>query len=114
MKILTADGAEVDVLIGLAPRGWTARRVAQALRTDPFQTRTSLDPIILTHPRTGKQKVLSEFVEDLVGDQRFGIETQDAVILVSRLQNSAIGTVYVPVGVIHVKESAELLRGHKK
>ena len=103
LKLITTTGLQVEVVIGLAPKGWTSKMVIEALRRDPHQTRVSIAPIMLTHPRTGKTRVLSEFVEDLVGEQRFGIETEDAVLLISRITNSALGAIFLPMGAIHIK-----------
>jgi hypothetical protein len=88
---------EINVYRVLAPKGWTANRVTGYLRVDPYQMRTSRYLIPLTHPRTGKTLPLKEFVDDMIGDSRFCIETTDAFVFVSRVQNSAFGTIFIPV-----------------
>lgn len=86
---------EIDVYRVLAPKGWTSARVNGYLHADPYQSRVSRNMIPLTHPRTGKTLPLKEFVMDMIGDSRFAIETEDALVFVSRVQNSAIGTVFI-------------------
>jgi hypothetical protein len=88
---------EVSVYRVLAPRGWSCSRVTGYLRVDPYQTRVSRHLVPLTHPRTGKTLPLKEFVQDIIGDSRFAIEATDGLVFVSRIQNSAFGSVFIPV-----------------
>lgn len=91
---------DINVYRVLAPAGWSANRVKGYLHADPYQTRVSRNMIPLTHPRTGKTLPLKEFVADMIGDSRFAIETEDALVFVSRVQNSAIGTVFIAVATL--------------
>lgn len=88
----------MQVEIALAPKGWTSRQVLIHLKLDPYQSRVSQHPIILTHPRTGKQAILKEYVEDLLGDSRFCIEATDKLVWVSKLQSPG-GTIFLPTAV---------------
>lgn len=94
---------DIDVYRVLAPKGWTSNLVKAYLHADPYQTRVSRNLIPLTHPRTGKTLPLKEFVQDMIGDSRFAIEAEDALIFVSRVQNSAIGTVFIAVATLPKK-----------
>lgn len=94
---------EINVCRVLAPRGWTSTKVTQYLRMDPYQTRVSKYLIPLTHPRLGKTRPLKEFVEDMISDSRFAIETEDALVFISRVKNSALGTIFIPVKAIPKK-----------
>lgn len=79
--------------------GYTKKQVLKYLMLDQYQTRTSLYPIILTNPRTGKQKVLSEYIEEVDEGSRFAIECEDKVLIfVTRLRNSAAGYIFLAVG----------------
>ena len=64
---------DIVVKIALAQSGVSALRIFRMLKKDPYQSRLSMDPIYLTNPRTGRSKVLSEYIEDIVGDQRLAI-----------------------------------------
>jgi len=88
---------DINVYIVLAPKGWSCNRVIGYLRMDPYQTRVSRHLIPLTHSRTGKTLPLKEFVQDIIGDSRFAIEAEDGLIFISRMQNSAFGTIFIPV-----------------
>lgn len=92
-----SSNQDINVYRVLAPKGWSSARVNGYLKADPYQSRTSRNMIPLTHPRTGKTLPLKEFVADMIGDSRFAIEAEDALIFVSRVQNSAIGTVFISV-----------------
>jgi hypothetical protein len=83
----------------LAPKTWTTKEVISCLVHDPYQTRISKFSIPLTHPRTNQCKPLSEFVEDLIGDSRFAIETKDNFIFISMITNSATGRIFLPTKV---------------
>ncbi len=89
----------IKALIALAPHGYKIRDVLRHLRADPYQTRVSIDPILLTHPRKLIQRVISEYVDDLIGDSRFAIEAEDGLVYISRLRNSSLGSVFLPVAV---------------
>ena len=66
---------------------------------DPYQMRTSRYPIILTNPKTNKQKVLSEYVEEVDEGSRFAIECEDRILIfVTRLHNSAAGYIFLAAG----------------
>lgn len=91
---------DINVYKVLAPKGWSSNRVKGYLHADPYQTRVSRHLIPLTHPRTGKTLPLKEFVEDMIGDSRFAIETEDALVFISRVQNSAVGTVFIAVATL--------------
>ena len=101
---------EVSVYRVLAPTGWDSKRVVGYLRADPYQTRVSRNHIPLTHPRTGKTLPLKECVQDMIGDSRFAIETTDALVFISRLQNSVLGTIFIPTAVL----SKEVLKQKEK
>ena len=91
----------------LAPKGWNAARLMKALRADPYQTRTSSWPVPVRHTRLNRSGYISEFVEDVAGEHRIAIETTDAIVFLSRLENSALGVVFVPIGAITTKEILE-------
>lgn len=91
---------EINVYKVLAPKGWDSNRIVGYLRIDPYQTRVSRNLIPLTHPRTGKTLPLKEFVQDMIGDSRFAIETTDALVFISRLQNSVLGTIFIPAAIL--------------
>jgi hypothetical protein len=91
---------ETNVYRVLAPKGWDSNRVIQHLRMDPYQTRVSKYLIPLTHPRTGRCLPLKEFVEDMIGDSRFAIESINALVFISRVKNSIFGTVFIPAAVV--------------
>ena len=95
---------KIKVLIGIAPKGTKVRDIIFTLGLDPYQSRVSQHPIILTHPRKGTSKVLSEYVEDLLGDSRFAVETDDGLVFISRVVNSALGEVFIPTAVAQGKE----------
>lgn len=92
------------VHIAIAPPDWTVKEVLLALQLDPFQSRVSKYPIRLTHPRTRTQKVLKEYTEDILDDSRLAIQAQDSIVFVSRLTNSAVGTIFKPMKVFHLNE----------
>jgi len=96
----------------LAPNGWTAKMLAAALRKDPYQSRLSISPIVLRHPVTGKSGVMGEFVDDTVGEERVAVETDDAIVFIARLTNSALGTVFVPIGALTTTDSVEKENPH--
>lgn len=99
---------KVKLLIGIAPKDWKVKDVITALRMDPYQTRVSSNPIILTHPRKKVSKYLSEYVEDLLGDSRFAVETTNGMVFISRVTNSALGAVYVPTAILQGEEITSL------
>ena len=101
---------DINVYRALAPKGWSANRVKGYLNADPYQTRVSRNPIPLSNPRTGRTLPLKEFVEDMIGDSRFAIETEDGLVFISRVQNSAIGTVFIAVATL----SKDVLREKEK
>ncbi len=86
---------DINVMRVLAPRGWDSKSILLHLKMDPYQSRVSKFVIPLTHPRTGKMRPLKEFVEDLVGDMRFAIETTDGLVFISWVRNSSMGDVYI-------------------
>ena len=87
---------KIKVLIGLPDRDLTKKDILRMLQLDPYQTIVSRYPIYLTHPRTGKRRVMSEFVDELLGDSRFAIEIGEEFIFISRTRNSALGSVFLP------------------
>lgn len=91
---------QVKVIIAKAPVGWTTREVLTALKLDPYQMRVSQHPIILKNPKTGVTKFLSEYVDEIINDSRFAIETEDALVFVSRVKNSSLGNVFIPTYVM--------------
>lgn len=101
---------EINVYRTLAPKGWSCNRVTGYLRMDPYQTRVSRHLIPLTHPRTGKTLPLKEFVQDMIGDSRFAIEAEDGLVFISRITNSAVGSIFIPVKVL----SKETLKQKEK
>ncbi len=101
---------EVSVYKVLAPTGWTSARVTGYLKIDPYQSRVSKYMIPLTHSRTGRTLPLKEFAMELIGDARFAIEATDGLVFISRIQNSAIGTVFIAVKTI----SKDVLRRLEK
>jgi hypothetical protein len=98
----------ITITKALAPRGWTSERVIAYLRLDPYQSRLSQAPILLSHPRTGVTRVLKEYAEDIAGNSRFAIETEDSFVFISRVTNSSAGTIF---GVTKVISKDELRRG---
>lgn len=91
------------VFIAKAPAGYTKKRIITILQLDPYQTRVSQNPIVLTNPRTGKSAVLKEYIDEVDLGSRFAIEGDDGLIFVSRVYNSAIGYIFLPVGEGHFK-----------
>jgi len=91
---------KVKTLIAKAPVGWTAKKVILNLSLDQYQTRLSNYPIMLRNPKTGQSKVLSEYVDEILGDSRFAIETEDALVFISRVKNSSMGSVFIPTYVM--------------
>jgi hypothetical protein len=87
----------------LAPKEYTTSQIVEILRKDPYQTRFSFHPINLKHPRTGVVKPLSEFIEDVVGDSRFAIETENDLIFVSRIMITENYAGFFPVKVLSKK-----------
>lgn len=77
----------------------TSKTVIEKLNLDPYQRRTSLNPIILTHPRTNRTGYLAEYVEEIDEGSRFAIECSDAeLIFISRMYNSSFGHIFLAVG----------------
>jgi hypothetical protein len=58
----------------------------------------SVSPITLRHPRTGRQTVLKEYAEDILGGSRFCIEATDGLVWVSRVTGPD-GAIFLPVKV---------------
>jgi hypothetical protein len=98
------ESSDPTVHIAKAPPDWTVQEVLLALQLDPFQSRVSKHPIRLMHPRTGRQKVLKEYTEDILDDSRLAIQAQDSIIFVSRLTNSTIGTIFKAMNVFSLSE----------
>ena len=73
--------------------------IVEALRWDPFQSRVSPKPILLQNPRTLVKKPLSEYVEDIIGDSRFAIETETDLVFVGMAKNSAFGRIFIPIAI---------------
>jgi hypothetical protein len=67
---------------------WTKDFILEYLKRDPFQTRTSMYPIPLSHPMNGTLKVISEFADEIIGDSRFAIETRNYIIFISRVRTN--------------------------
>lgn len=80
-------------------KNFSTEKVRKFLSIDPYQKRTSLYPILLTHPRTNKTMVLSEYVNEIDSGSRFAIECDDKkLIFVSRMENSSLGQIFLATG----------------
>lgn len=99
--------SNISVQIALAPKGWTAKDVVRTLQRDPYQTRTSIggEKIFLKHPVKGRSALLSEYVEEYIHLPRFAIETDDALVFISKMTNSAMGNIFLAHSVISKEEA---------
>jgi hypothetical protein len=105
--------SDTDFQFAQAPYKWTAKQVVKAIQSDPMQTRVSMNPVFVRHPTLHKTKPLAEYVEEFVTAPRFAIETDDAFVFISRLQNSSVGTIFKAVAVVP-KSAASTQKGEKR
>ena len=99
-----------DIFKVLAPKEWTTKQIKAYLKLDPYQNRVSKYVIPLTHPRTGRTLPLKEFSEEIIGDSRLAIETNDSFIFVSRVKGDTLGTLFFITKIL----SKEELRSKKE
>lgn len=102
--------SDPTVHIAKAPPDWTVQEVLLALQLDPFQSRVSKYPIRLTHPRTGKQKVLKEYVETFLTASRLAVQAEDSIVFISRLTNNSIGTIFKAITVVPISELDQMFK----
>jgi len=95
---------QINVFFAQVPDNWTTKIVLICLKTDPYQTRFSSRTIPLMSKTSQVQKPLSEFVNDVIGDSRFAIETKTDFVFISRVKNSVLGDVFFVSKVLSKEE----------